>query len=91
LYLDFPIHTISYPVSPAADQWMSQRNGKNRQGVTTIGSDRNGAASAAWASSRVTRRWPTWRWWRLELRDELPRDPLGKVLKRELRAELAGS
>ena len=27
---------------------------------------------------------------RLELRDELPRNPLGKVLKRELRAELRG-
>jgi acyl-CoA synthetase len=25
---------------------------------------------------------------RLELRDELPRDPLGKVLERELREEL---
>jgi len=28
---------------------------------------------------------------RLELRDELPRNPLGKVLKRELRAELRGA
>jgi acyl-CoA synthetase (AMP-forming)/AMP-acid ligase II len=28
---------------------------------------------------------------RLELRDELPRNPLGKVLKRELRTELRGS
>ena len=27
---------------------------------------------------------------RLELRDELPRNPLGKILKRELRAELRG-
>jgi acyl-CoA synthetase len=28
---------------------------------------------------------------RLELRDELPRNPLGKILKRELRAELRHS
>jgi acyl-CoA synthetase len=28
---------------------------------------------------------------RVELRDELPRNPLGKVLKRELRTELRGS
>ena len=28
---------------------------------------------------------------RLEVRDELPRNPLGKILKRELRQELRGS
>jgi non-ribosomal peptide synthetase component E (peptide arylation enzyme) len=28
---------------------------------------------------------------RLELRDELPRNPLGKILKRDLREELRGS
>jgi len=28
---------------------------------------------------------------RLELRDELPRNPLGKILKRELRDELRGT